>query len=514
MPHSEKGQTEIIAPITIPGKAKGDQPGSGRKNLFKFLALTSVFLLMVAGGAWLLHYLTQNSVDTAKVADSNVTPESKPKKTAVDPFKGEPAETVDLAKRAAEKENAEHKLADFTLAKNELESKGVLEWGGDPYAAIIQLSREADAFFIEKNYVAASEKYTDATAKADELAGQMAEVFKLMMAQGRIALGEGDGERAQQKFSVALMIDPTNKSAQHGMARAKKIETVMQLIETGKRHEKNANLSFAHADYQEALQLDPESKEAQKALNRIKGQIKNEAFQQLMSEGLAAFHNNNYKLAQTKLIKAKSFKPESQEAGDALAQVDQAIRLARIEALRKSAVKAEGSENWEQALKFHLAVLEIDKNVRFAAQGKERSLKQIRIKKRVNYFLENPDVLEFDIQLGNAVLLVHEVEEIEPKGPRLKAQLKKLTQLVEAAQTPVKIAIESDNLTDVAIYKVGKLGRFAVRELSMRPGTYTVVGARDGYKDVRQKIVIKSGQGPLRITVKCKVKINAVEVEN
>ncbi len=100
-----------------------------------------------------------------------------------------------------------------------------------------------------------------------------------------------------------------------------------------------------------------------------------------------------------------------------------------------------------------------------------------------------------------------EAKEINPRGPMLTADIKKLEQLVEVAQTPVKIAIESDNLTRVAVYRVGKLGRFSVHELELRPGTYTVVGTRDGYQDVRQKIVVKPGLQSLRITVKCRVKI-------
>jgi len=79
--------------------------------------------------------------------------------------------------------------------------------------------------------------------------------------------------------------------------------------------------------------------------------------------------------------------------------------------------------------------------------------------------------------------------------------------MVELAQTPVKIAIESDNNTRVAVYRVGKFGRFSIHELELRPGTYTVVGTRDGYQDVRQKIVVKPGLQSLRITVKCRVKI-------
>jgi hypothetical protein len=103
--------------------------------------------------------------------------------------------------------------------------------------------------------------------------------------------------------------------------------------------------------------------------------------------------------------------------------------------------------------------------------------------------------------------LLNEAKEISPQGSKLTARINELEGLVAIAQTPVTVTIESDNLTQVAVYKVGKLGRFSLHELKLRPGTYTVVGARDGYKDVRQKIVVKPGQQPLRVTIKCRVKI-------
>jgi hypothetical protein len=54
---------------------------------------------------------------------------------------------------------------------------------------------------------------------------------------------------------------------------------------------------------------------------------------------------------------------------------------------------------------------------------------------------------------------------------------------------------------------VGRMGRFYTRDLNLRPGTYTVVGTRDGYKDVRQKMVVKAGEEGLRITLKCEERI-------
>ncbi len=290
-----------------------------------------------------------------------------------------------------------------------------------------------------------------------------------------------------------MKIEPADPQAQHGLKRAETIETVMQLIGSGQQHETNNAFSLARADYGKALQIDPDSEKARMALHRINGLIKEERFQQLMSDGLAAFHRNDYTLARTRLLKAKSLKPGSREVSDALFQVDQAIRLSGIDKLRQTAQAAERSEDWQRALESYLAVLDIDKNLLFAVRGKERALEQIQIAKRIHFFLAKPQVLESDSQLKNAVYLLEEAKETEPRGAMLTARITELEKLVEIAQTPVKIAIESDNLTQVAVYRVGKLGRFSVHELELRPGTYTVVGTRDGYQDVRQKIVVKPG---------------------
>ncbi|MBW1727363.1 MAG: hypothetical protein JRJ62_07210 [Deltaproteobacteria bacterium] len=288
---------------------------------------------------------------------------------------------------------------------------------------------------------------------------------------------------------------------------AEKLDAVNRLIESGKTHEKNDRFAFAHTDYREALKLAPESKEAQKALNRVKERIVGQQFQKLMSDGLAAYHDGRYQSARTRLLKAKSFRPDSREVQNALLQVDEAIRLAKIEKLRQKALTAKQAEDWNNALRAYLRVLKIDPNISFAVQGKERALEHIRVAKRIRFFLEKPDAMASNPQLQNAVLLIEEAESLQPKGPQLSQRLDELKAMVDAARTPVTVMIESDNLTEVTVYKVGKLGRFTTRELSLRPGSYTVVGSRDGYKDVREKIIVKPYQKALRVTVICKNKV-------
>lgn len=311
---------------------------------------------------------------------------------------------------------------------------------------------------------------------------------------------------AQPAAEAEKTPEPTAAAAEKEQAAQKPAE-FMQLMEKGAVHEKEGNAALALSDYQQALRLDPESKEAQQGLARVKRLVSDQEFQQLLSEALAELHANKYTLAREKLLKAQALRPASQEVKDALAQADQSIHLAGIETHRRRATVAEQTEDWQQALDAYLQILKIDPNVRFASQGKQRALDHIRIDKRIDFFLQQPAALESDRQLENAVQLTAEIEKIDPRGPRLKDRLAKLTQMVDAAQTPVKIILESDGLTEVAVYKVGKLGRFTSRELSLRPGTYTVVGTRDGYQDVRSQLTIKAGQNPARIAIQCKTEI-------
>lgn len=502
------GPPEMIAPLRVtPSGLRRGMSATRHSNLIKGAALLAAFVFLLAGGLWLWRYLAaphQKPAETQTSASEQI--QATPEKAAATP-EPMPQTTSDPARLAAEKAEADEKLAAFMQLKQELEAKGVASWGAETYREMSLLADEADRFLIENQYAPATEKYSAATAKAQELVSRIEPVLKQLIAEGQTALEAGNGDLAEEKFSIALMMDPAHPHVPDLLQRAKNTEAVMRLLASGSRHESDGNLSGAHTDFQEALRLDPASNKARQALARVDGRLRDQAFQQLMSDGLTAIHNKNYQLARTKLSQAKALRPESREAQDALAQVDQSIRLSRIEAYRKQAANSEQSENWQQALNAYEGVLEIDSNLQFAVQGKQRALKHLRIDKRLNFFLQQPAVLESDRQLQNALELMAEIEALDSTGARLKKQHQELARMVDAAQTPVKIILESDTFTDIAVYRVGKLGRFASRELRLRPGSYTVVGTRDGYQDVRKKIIVKPRQGPMRVTIRCEVKI-------
>jgi hypothetical protein len=479
-----------------------------RRHRFGILALICAATALVAGGVWWLHYLSKNPRQPQPAAPqpAAVTPPQAEKPVAAGP-EAPPAPAADPVQPAQDKEDAEQKLAAFLEAVAELDRLGAAGWGQDAYNEVSRLGREADSHLMGRQYQAAADTYGQAALLARQLAAGAGDVLTRLLKEGQSALADGNGTAAHSQFSLALMIDPSNATARKGLKRSQTIEKVMALIDSGSRNEQNNALAEARNNYREALQIDPDSQEARLALDRVAGRIREQEFRQLMSDGLAAFHRNDLTRARARLQDAKSLKPDSREASDALLQVDRAMRLARIDTLQRAALAAAQSEDWQRALQSYLAVLAIDANIQFAVQGKKQALERIRIAERLQFFLDRPQALESDQQLKNALVLIDEATTIEPRGPQLNARIEELEGLLAIAQTPVSVTIESDNLTQIAVYRVGKLGRFSAYELKLRPGTYTVVGARDGYQDVRQKIVVKPGQQSLRVTVECRVKI-------
>lgn len=290
-----------------------------------------------------------------------------------------------------------------------------------------------------------------------------------------------------------------------GEERTKQV--FLRHVALGKEYEREGRDALAYGAYQEALRLDPGSEEARSAADRVKKNIAEDQFRRHMSDGFTSFHKGDYALAKAEFQKAETLRPGALETREALALADGALKLKNLEALKAKAAEEENAEEWEKAFDLYLAALEIDGALQFALEGRERALERMTLKKRLTFYLEKPEVMESDDYLQKATQLLDQARDLEPAGPRHRDAVQRLERLVQEAQSRIPVTLMSDNLTEVSVFKVGKLGTFGERELFLRPGTYTVVGTRSGYKDVRQELVVRAGDTNHRITVICREKI-------
>jgi tetratricopeptide (TPR) repeat protein len=278
-------------------------------------------------------------------------------------------------------------------------------------------------------------------------------------------------------------------------------------VESAERLAAAGNLSAALSGFQEALRLDPQSQIAREGLQRIQSRMAAEEFRRWMAEGFSALNAGDFAQARSRFLKAKTLRPEAPEVAEALAQTESRQRATAIETARQKALVAEQREEWAGALSAYEEALGIEPTLQFAQQGKERVAALVALERRMAVFVNQPALLDSDAQLENASRLLMDLRAASALGSRLRAEADRLEALVQAAKTPIRIMIESDSLTEVSVYRVGRLGRFSTHELSLRPGTYTIVGSRDGYQDVRRVLVVRPGAEPIRATIVCKMKV-------
>jgi hypothetical protein len=146
---------------------------------------------------------------------------------------------------------------------------------------------------------------------------------------------------------------------------------------------------------------------------------------------------------------------------------------------------------------------EIDANVLFAADGLDRSGGRARLDKQFRAAIKEPERLSDQQVARTTEAMLEQARKIQPRGPVLADQITQLERLLALANTPIAVTLLSDMETEVILYKVARLGRFQEQRLELRPGKYTAVGQRLGYRDVRQEFTVSHESGVAPVTVAC-----------
>jgi len=390
------------------------------------------------------------------------------------------------------------------LSKMEtLERRAVQRWGGLRFKQAQAVYAEGDDAYLARDYTVATEKYRQAISIVEPLLDEVDRVFATTLAEGTAALDAADAVEALRLFELAVAISPSNAAAQAGYARARTLDTVMSLTDQGFEFEADLELEAARQSFARAAEMDPEWQPAQTGLDRVLETIKQMEFDQRMTEGLQALAERDYPGARAAFRMAQQLKPGSREPADGLLQVDQGIRLDRIGVLERQALNQQRGEDWETAVETYESILEIDNTLQFAQEGLNRARQMSALHAQLDDYIDDPDSLSVASTMAKATRLVVDITRMPDIGPRLSGQRDQLSRLLKRAATPLTVQLISDNVTNVSIYKVGKLGSFGTRELALRPGTYVAVGSRPGYRDVRLEFRVAPEIDPQPVIIRC-----------
>ena len=239
------------------------------------------------------------------------------------------------------------------------------------------------------------------------------------------------------------------------------------------------------------------------AASEPKPALRSDGYASAAGEGFAALGAGRLNEARAAFEKARALRPNGAEAIDGLRRVEAATTAHGFEAIRAHATDLEAQERWEDALSIYRSVLRLDSSQVFAQEGKERATARMQLNDGLQALLDRPDRITTPQAREQSAVLLQTAAEVSSPGPLLSSQIAKLTALLPGVDKPVHLSLVSDSLTQVAIPSVGTFGSFSQRDIELKPGHYTVIGTRDGYRDVHRDLTVSPGQGNQTINVTC-----------
>jgi len=441
----------------------------------------------------------QTQIDTPPLVE---LPEAMQEQAVAEPIK-EPLVELSPEELSALKQEAEALLLQLIEKQKLLESKAIQKWAGEEFKIALSLGSNGDEHFRKTEYPQAIAAYKDAVKVLDDLEQQISPTLAKHLTKGELALTQAEKDTAIVHFELAKSIDANNSQAINGLKRAETIKELYALLDQGGKLEAANHFSYAKTSYQKATELDPLSTEAKAALNRVSNRLTENEITRLINQGYASLKARQYGDARAAFTAAQKLSPNSDKVKQGIASIEQAIRSEKLTALAAEAQHFENSQNWSNAAKSYQQMLALSPNSSSAQQGLERSQQRETMLIKLAGHIDNKLRLSTENVANEAKLLLDEIATINNPGSNIEQRATTLKELISIASQPISITLLSDNQTEVAIFKVGKFGKFDQRKVELKMGKYTIVGSRSGFRDVRKVVTVTAEMPSKTIEISC-----------
>jgi tetratricopeptide (TPR) repeat protein len=366
-----------------------------------------------------------------------------------------------------------------------LEARGADIWGGPDFLAAKASVTEAAAAHDPAAVSAAELHLTQAQPLLDNVEQAASAALDAQLSAGERALEDGQRTLALQAFDLALQIAPQDERALQGRARARELPASAVAAAPGTPAPATAPGATTAPATVASAAPPPANTDAAFGEDR---------YAKAAGEGFAALGAGRLEEARAAFERARAARPGGAEAQDGLRRVDAAIRARGFGSLRTRAEDAEADERWDEAVAAYSSILKADPSQTFAQDGRSRAQARLDLNDSLQAIIDRPDLLAAADARARAASLLQSAQAIDAPGPVLRLQMARVSALLPEFEKPVHLSLVSDGLTQVTVMGVGSFGGFTRRDVELKPGRYTLVGSRDGYRDVRRDISVSPGQ--------------------
>jgi hypothetical protein len=496
------------APFDAAPAAESPAPSTERSGLppWRLPALVVLVALALLVVFWLPGRIAAPPQPPATAEENGAAPPSAPAASTGEQT-GPERNPYAEAQAARLRGEAQDILAELLDARENLLDRGVERWGADALAAIDELAASGDERYRERAYETAIERYREALQQAVDLEGRLPAELAAQHEAAVAAIEAGEVAAADAAVALAETIEPGLARTAALRERAAALPAVVEQLEAAAVAEAADDLATARQALAAAAAADPAHERVAAELARVSAALEQRRFTDAMSAGYAALAAENFSTAREAFSRAGKLAPGSAEAAAGLAEVAAAETAARLRELRRTAENAAAAEDWTQAVARFEEALALDASVLFAQRGLAQARSRAALDEALAKALEEPDRYADPAVAEDAAALLERARrtarDAATANPRLAEQVDELERILARANTEVTVTLRSDGKTTVTVYRVARLGTFEEQTLALRPGEYTAVGTRPGYRDVRRTFRVAPEDPPGPITVSC-----------
>jgi eukaryotic-like serine/threonine-protein kinase len=485
-------EDEIVQPMVPELRAWRSPPPPPRRRWLP-AALTAAAIAGVAAIVLLQPNLVRRDSSIVREARQEAEQQAAKRRASAE------RQAATIAARAA----AETARDAFMAAFESLDARAAARWATAAFAEARDAGKAAAQRYAVGDYAGAEAGWKGAAASLGALEKEIPAALAQAVEAGGRALAEGKTGAARESFGLALAIDPKHGPATAGLARADRLDQAFAVVDVALADERAGRLDQAEAGFRKALGLDGAAPGARQGLERLAAQRAGDAYAAVMSQGFRDLAAGSNDAAGASFRRALELRPGSREARDALAALEQGQRASALQLLETRARDAESEERWDEALAAWREAATLEPSLESAREGVTRVAPRAELQRRIEALNAEPTRLWDPAGRAEARQLIATAAAAGNPRRRLAAAAAELGRLAAAAESPVRLTLESDGVTQVAIYRVGQYGAFSTREVELLPGRYTVVGTRNGYRDVRREVVLPPGAAAAQVMVRC-----------
>jgi tetratricopeptide (TPR) repeat protein len=401
----------------------------------------------------------------------------------------------------------------WLLLDSEVEQENISLWADKDILQARNNARQGEQFSRQANYELAEINYKNAISIIEQVKLSKSSILNNLLQNADNALAAEDFKTAKQLYEKVLQIDSVNKQGLYGLKRSVHFSEVIGLYKKASRMltqddeesvEKYNNILLL---LNKAVEIDKEYLPAMKLLEKIQKKNNRLLFKRHITQSMKSLEENKFNSARKFLNQARVIDAQDPAVKELENRIKATEKSHKIRELKQIVLYKENKEQWSAVVDTYNKILKIEPRTIFAMQGKIQAETFNGWYEQLEHIIDHPERLHSDKIRQSARRQVSLIKELSAdklvQHRKLDMKLSRVNKLIDSSFIDINVELLSDNITQIEIYKVGRLGQFKQKTVILKPGKYTVVGSRLGYRDMRLIINISGKDKNPRFSVIC-----------